>query len=707
MPVPATAGNWTFRDNLFDKVQFYQDPAYPLDFDHNGNWPLKPSELVGGAYGYTNQLQATATSSGATEVFLNNAPPYQGGAFGNYYFSTFTPLYQAGSRTAGDAGLTQYTTFANQNKDASNQPVNIGLHYVAATNSLPLDTDGDGVPDYVEAEHGTDLNNVMTDGSTNDAYNMAYDDVDLSGDGLTGMAKKHLALNPFATEYPLNFLRAATTGLASGIITIPLNIGTNVDESEPLQLFVDGSEANATVFKEGTNWLAAWDTTTITNGLHWLALKFCCEHETGSSFLRDFYGSPVFVNVSNVLTFSTFNGSFCDQLNIDATVNNNADTYTINVYDLATSNLLTTLAGAVTNGQIQTSWDLTDGNGNIISDGPVSCDFSLSDSSSSLPQAHAVKVYRKFLHNALNHTFAVAWGTDNYSSPMRNAVELGMSSVVDLLNGFFDPFADPDLTYNILPLGGSGNVNKPGGDISFTFSGAYSGSKDQLIQALRGSGNFLWVGHGKPTFIYPDLYDESIKLTAKEIGFALNNDPGMQVYVGTNLYAQYVRMPYKLVVLFACQAYSQEFADAFGIADFTQARTPLTGPPSTFVNPLTGTTAYGEYLGAGRSTYTVEQYANTNKIPQAYVGWPVNINAPNDKDEVDFEMGNQAQWVSLWQNGNTISFCMDWLASQEAARLTSSTRRDLMGGLPPDKMEGILKWELSGCKDLKITNRNP
>ena len=228
-----------------------------------------------------------------------------------------------------------------------------------------------------------------------------------------------------------------------------------------------------------------------------------------------------------------------------------------------------------------------------------------------------------------------------------------------------------------------------------------------MTQALRGSGNFLWLGHGKPTFIYPNLNDEGTKLTAKEIGLALNNDPGIQVNIGTNLYAYYVQRPYKLVFLFACRAYSREFADAFGIADFTPARTPLNGPPSPVVNPLTNETEYDRYLGAGRSTSTVQDYTDMKKIPQAYVGWPVNINAPDNKDEVNYETGNLVGWVARWQIGKTISECMNSLASAEAARLTSSSRRDLMGGLPPDQIEGILKWELSGCRDLKITDRNP
>ena len=54
--------------------------------------------------------------------------------------------------------MAQYTTFVNQFKDASNQPVNIGLHYVAlAADGNPIDTDGDGWPDYAEDVNGNGL----------------------------------------------------------------------------------------------------------------------------------------------------------------------------------------------------------------------------------------------------------------------------------------------------------------------------------------------------------------------------------------------------------------------------------------------------------------------------------------------------------------------------------------------------------------------
>ncbi len=51
----SSSGNWTFEDNMFDKINFYQDAALPLDYDNDGYWPLTAAELQSG---YTNQFQA-------------------------------------------------------------------------------------------------------------------------------------------------------------------------------------------------------------------------------------------------------------------------------------------------------------------------------------------------------------------------------------------------------------------------------------------------------------------------------------------------------------------------------------------------------------------------------------------------------------------------------------------------------------------------
>jgi hypothetical protein len=89
-----------------------------------------------------------------TDVFLTNSPAYQTSWFGNYYLPPNSPLINEGSTNANLLGLYHFTTQTNQVVEG-NTIVDIGYHYVAtdAYGNL-LDTNGDGVPDYVEDSNG-------------------------------------------------------------------------------------------------------------------------------------------------------------------------------------------------------------------------------------------------------------------------------------------------------------------------------------------------------------------------------------------------------------------------------------------------------------------------------------------------------------------------------------------------------------------------
>ncbi|MEI6078109.1 MAG: hypothetical protein WCS94_21190 [Verrucomicrobiota bacterium] len=79
---------------------------------------------------------------------------WQGSWFGNYYLPTNSSLVNAGSPTANYIGLYHFTTQTNQVKE-TNSVVDIGYHYVATDNyGVPLDSNGDGIPDYLEDANG-------------------------------------------------------------------------------------------------------------------------------------------------------------------------------------------------------------------------------------------------------------------------------------------------------------------------------------------------------------------------------------------------------------------------------------------------------------------------------------------------------------------------------------------------------------------------
>jgi hypothetical protein len=134
-------GTWTFRDNLFDRVAIVQ-PGKSVDAAYNGFT--------------TNTVNALGGSSNTTNLVAN----YQTGPLGFYYYPTnggsysLANLINAGSTWATNVGLYHFTTTTNQVKEAGTK-VDMGFHYVAVdANGIPIDSDGDGTPDYLEDVNG-------------------------------------------------------------------------------------------------------------------------------------------------------------------------------------------------------------------------------------------------------------------------------------------------------------------------------------------------------------------------------------------------------------------------------------------------------------------------------------------------------------------------------------------------------------------------
>jgi hypothetical protein len=92
-------------------------------------------------------------------ILLTNAIAFQTSWFGNFYQPTNSPLIQKGSTNANYLGLYHFTTQTNQVPEGTNI-VNISYHYVATDQyGNPLDSNGDGIPDYLEDPAGNGSGN--------------------------------------------------------------------------------------------------------------------------------------------------------------------------------------------------------------------------------------------------------------------------------------------------------------------------------------------------------------------------------------------------------------------------------------------------------------------------------------------------------------------------------------------------------------------
>jgi len=181
-------------------------------------------------------------------VTIAATPRYTKGPFGELYCaansSTYYAFRNAGSRTYAEAGLAHYTTRLDQVKemDETSEVVNIGLHYVATAgpnSSMPKDTDGDEIRDYVEDANGnwqcdageTDWQNPQREPGIPDPMNTVYDGVDPDGDGMVGRIEKALLKNLLIRDNPLTLVRVIVDeepGIATFEVPINYDNLTNV-----------------------------------------------------------------------------------------------------------------------------------------------------------------------------------------------------------------------------------------------------------------------------------------------------------------------------------------------------------------------------------------------------------------------------------------------------------------------------------------------
>ncbi len=205
-PTPTASTAVVIKNNVFDRCSFLMDKGtlsagttsgFSLSvFNNLFNWVTDPATITGtlsykvtfqygnaggvpdwfildNVFNHTALTRLNGPSNDTdvsnngftTDVSTVGYNPTQGNAtfqasFLGKWYQASTTYYGKGSRLGDYAGLGHHTTRTNQYPEGllAPQMVDLGFHYVAATSSgsavLPLDTDGDFVPDYIEDSNG-------------------------------------------------------------------------------------------------------------------------------------------------------------------------------------------------------------------------------------------------------------------------------------------------------------------------------------------------------------------------------------------------------------------------------------------------------------------------------------------------------------------------------------------------------------------------
>ena len=103
---------------------------------------------------YNGYINTPVLPGSSGNDVTNSVFAYQVGPLGRYYQPTNSIFIDKGYGTAASIGLYHFCTTTNSVKDGSTT-VDIGPHFIALdANGQPLDTDGDGLPDYYEDRNG-------------------------------------------------------------------------------------------------------------------------------------------------------------------------------------------------------------------------------------------------------------------------------------------------------------------------------------------------------------------------------------------------------------------------------------------------------------------------------------------------------------------------------------------------------------------------
>lgn len=136
---PVNIANCAMDGTSLSFYDPYGGGKFPnMYFDHNG-----------GQASFIGKNPGLGTAWVAVSSGLN----WQSSWFGDFYLPSNSPLVNAGNTTADQLDFYNFTTQVNQVKEAFSI-VDIGYHYVAVdANGKPIDSNQDGIPDYLEDGH--------------------------------------------------------------------------------------------------------------------------------------------------------------------------------------------------------------------------------------------------------------------------------------------------------------------------------------------------------------------------------------------------------------------------------------------------------------------------------------------------------------------------------------------------------------------------